>query len=338
MRLGAIVVSLVFAACALPDPPADLDGGTPDAATDAGPDPQRDYSYEGCEGGGLGCPNIDAYGCAFEKIRSKFAGCAVTADCAVLAWDDCVGIGSCGGVAVARAHEAAFLEEFGIERGRYCTDATCRSSGSCAWRADQPLCREGRCAAVRREDLCWTFDPAKDWRLATAPGGLALDSISVPANVTYWEVRIGNALMASWGQLCAGAGSPEHCAADFLPRAAVASAGLCAPDGCPVTLAWQAVASDAVGLAGDEARAFLGEVTSENEAVLVANIAGYATDGSAANSGVRTVAGGFEVVGTILTSTCAPIRVERKRVRVQPTGEAIVICAEVVSEDQNSCI
>ena len=53
---------------------------------------------------------------------------------------------------------------------------------------------------------------------------------------------------------------------------------------------------------------------------------------------LRPVDAGFEFVGTIRTSDCAPITVERRWVAVRTDGTIEVLESEVASNDPDTCI
>lgn len=353
IRLAALLAcSSLVVSCTAPES-SPGDAGTADSPGDAGgSDPQRDYAYEGCAPSDQYCPNLLTYRCAIEKIRAKYDACSGADDCAVIAWDDCVGIGSCGGLAVAKTQVGAFSIEAGAQKVAYCTGATCRSSGSCAWIANVPACRDGRCqaesadagtrdAGSRARDAgsgwCRPEEGAGEWHVAPPLSGLSLLDVSVPFGVTYWEVRRGTILEARAGTLCVGVADREPCESGFASRAGDAATANCNPADCVATIAWQSPEAEAVGLSGDAARAFLGTITSEAEAVLFAWLSGYATE-EGPHDGVRTTSAGFEVVGTRVTSVCDPIRTERHRLAFAPAGTFEIECRATVSEQFGVCL
>lgn len=121
------------------------DGG--DAGGGTGP--QQQYTYQGCEDAGTyGCPNDLTFYCALDTIEARYNACSSSADCVLVDTGDCVGYTSCVPAAVSLASRATFEAEAATEVTRYCSGATCMSSGSCAEFYDSVACIAGRCVAV----------------------------------------------------------------------------------------------------------------------------------------------------------------------------------------------
>lgn len=110
---------------------------------------QYDYTYEGCERGGIVCPNDQTIRCALQAVVDKHRSCSTSSDCVVAAVEDkCVPVGNCDGPPVInRSEAAAFEAEFNGEMNKYCASATCTARNACAPGARKQFisCLEGQC-------------------------------------------------------------------------------------------------------------------------------------------------------------------------------------------------
>jgi len=117
-----------------------------------GGDPQKSYSYPGCANETAYCPNDKTYFCARDAIRNKHDSCADAGDCtATFLSGDCQGYFGCVPAVVNLREKGAFDQEALAEMTRYCANAGCNGSGSCAdsYSARMVACVQGTCVAVK---------------------------------------------------------------------------------------------------------------------------------------------------------------------------------------------
>ena len=87
----------------------------------------------------------------------------------------------------------------------------------------------------------------------------------------------------------------------------------------------------------DEARAFLGDVQSLVEALIIARSHGYSFNpGEKKLGAIREIEDGFELVGTKAINSCNPIRTDRFLLRVNRDGSIEVVSSEII-ERRKGC-
>jgi len=89
----------------------------------------------------------------------------------------------------------------------------------------------------------------------------------------------------------------------------------------------------------DELLAFIGEVNTAQEAVLVVWHAGYSVGCEDISRGaVRELADGYEVVATRMTADCDPVETTGYVLHVSPAGEITELHSEVISSSPGVCV
>ena len=147
-------------------------------------------------------------------------------------------------------------------------------------------------------------------------------------SVSAYEGSWGAQLVSAIGVPCEAAQAPESCRENVL-LAARGGRSLVATRGDTV-----------MTLAGEAAiAASLGAIDSVEEATLRAWAHGLQFGCSdVSNGGFRVVDGGWEVVGTELTSTCFPVQRDRVVLRIGADGSAVEVGREIATLDPNVCI
>ncbi|MBW2460801.1 MAG: ferritin-like domain-containing protein [Deltaproteobacteria bacterium] len=131
------------------------------------------------------------------------------------------------------------------------------------------------------------------------------------------------------GVRCGGAADAPACAVAVAESSMVSGQHLVTTDGDTVTRYQSA----------SEVAAFLGDVNTAQEAVLVAWHAGYNVSCSDISAGaVRELADGWEVVGTRMTADCDPIETTTYLLHVSPGAEITVLHSEVTSSTPGVCV
>ena len=149
--------------------------------------------------------------------------------------------------------------------------------------------------------------------------------------------------LSDTGTRCAGADDMDVCSAaiDIIPVEREASG--CGQAGCTTFWVSTSDGDDVKQWASrEDLLAFLGEIDSPEDALLVVALEGYELGhalmadpcGAAA---VREVDDGFEVFGHKMTESCAPIRMTRYLLHVSLQGEVTVLGEATGSED-SACV
>ena len=83
----------------------------------------------------------------------------------------------------------------------------------------------------------------------------------------------------------------------------------------------------------------LGSIDTASEAVMVAGMGAYSVScDEVERGGVRAVEGGWELLATRMTSSCAPIIVERYQLSVSADGTLTELASEIYSRDASACV
>jgi hypothetical protein len=143
---GLLVAVLMVAGCMPGEDTGDRPGQD---GTDAGTGQER-YTFEGCEERTTYCPRDFTFLCAMKAIEQEHArGCTTDTDCVLVTPpNNCAGYGVCEPrPAVLALQQADYAARVATEIQRYCEDAPCTVSGSCAPMSFRAACSEGRCVA-----------------------------------------------------------------------------------------------------------------------------------------------------------------------------------------------
>jgi hypothetical protein len=158
----------------------------------------------------------------------------------------------------------------------------------------------------------------------------------------YWELR--EAIQPQAPTVLGSAGTSSRAELDPAVIAAIDAemptrgfAGRCLPGYCykyiVAARAGQVQVVDAV----EELMEFLGATDALEEAVLLLDAKSYFWDLGDA-TGIRQVGNGWDAIVLELVNACAPVQLDRVRVRVDAAGRLNAGAREVWSKDSNSCI
>ena len=148
-------------------------------------------------------------------------------------------------------------------------------------------------------------------------------------SVSAYERVQAARVVSTVGEPCKAARDPETCLVN-VDQAHQGARSLVTTRGASVET-----------LAGEEAiAAYLGAITSVEEDTLRAWASGLHFEcGDVSQGGFRVVVdGGWDVVGTELTSDCTPVQRDRVVLRIGADGSAVEVGREVASIDPNACI
>jgi hypothetical protein len=111
--------------------------------------PQEVYDFPGCPNEDYHCPRLKTVYCAMNTLRAQHNTCEQDSDCvAANVINRCTAYGQCPPAMVNRATRSDFETSVNMELQRYCGDSPiCSESGSCAYPAFIPRCKQGRCEA-----------------------------------------------------------------------------------------------------------------------------------------------------------------------------------------------
>ena len=184
-----------------------------------------------------------------------------------------------------------------------------------------------------------------EFETITAVESLDLDTISVDAAVTYWELREDEqhpdgapSVLSASGQLCDGAGDEAACRTEFEELSSTAGFGWHShPLDLFYYLAVNEGESNSVIASKDDVLSFLGDIESTDEAVLAALAEGYYWDTDKEAGAVKEVDGGFELIVVKSVSLCMPIQSNRILLRIDRDGTQSVLREEVLRKLDDHC-
>lgn len=166
---------------------------------------------------------------------------------------------------------------------------------------------------------------------------LDFSAISIAGDAGYWELRDALILYQSDftvigknGSLCHEAADPNRCNSDFL--ALSPDTGF-TPHGHPLGSVYYIAANKGddnwVIVTLEEAKQFIGELESEQEAALWALVNGYHWTSEKVNGAIRKVAEGFELIVIQTVRWCDPIQVNRFHILITADGTVEQLGQEV---------
>lgn len=164
-------------------------------------------------------------------------------------------------------------------------------------------------------------------------------------NVSYWQLReiftgeTDYTVVNETGTLCGDVTEPQACTEEF--NELVSDTGFCW-HGHPADSVYYIAASrqeeHELITTDDGVLEFLGEIDTEEDAMLYARALGYfwRTD-KKQNGAIRAVEDGFELVVTELVSLCTPLQTDRVLIHIGFDGTVTELDRAVLSREPNMC-
>ncbi len=184
-----------------------------------------------------------------------------------------------------------------------------------------------------------------EYETIRAVESLDLDTISVDASVTYWELREDEQhpdgapnVLGATGQLCDGASDEAACRTEFEELSSTTGFGWHShPLDLFYYLAVNEGESNSTIASKDDVLSFLGDIESTDEAVLAALAEGYYWDTDKEAGAIKEVEGGFELIVVKSVSLCLPIQSNRILLRIDRDGTQSVLREEVLRKLDDHC-
>jgi hypothetical protein len=169
------------------------------------------------------------------------------------------------------------------------------------------------------------------------------DNIIPEAPVDYFEIvtYLDEIIFSfSQGELCADAEDMANCINEFDNL--IAEDGFvisCLPAGCYTFIRQQTDGINQLITTDEELLEFLGSIDSKGDALLLALANDYYWSiNDIENGAIKNACSGYELIVSKIVSSCAPLQINRFRLRITPSGQIIILDQEVIEFDENLCI
>ncbi|WP_300441754.1 hypothetical protein [Christiangramia sp.] len=144
----------------------------------------------------------------------------------------------------------------------------------------------------------------------------------------------------SEGALCVDAENTEECMSEF--NALIAEDGFvisCLPAGCYTFIREQTDGVNQLITTDEKLLEFLGTIDSKGDALLLAMANDYYWNrNDVENGAIRDICNGYELIVSKIVSFCAPLQIERFRLKITPSAEIIILDQEIIEFGEDLCI
>lgn len=172
-------------------------------------------------------------------------------------------------------------------------------------------------------------------------------NINIDSLINYWEFIYSeeyefNKIILSTGNKCQNSKNQDECMSQYDSIKSDAEGFIkddCLPSNCFYYIKYQKNNTNDIITNSTELKAFLGDIDTPSEAILLAASNNYRFNTTKKEiGGIKETPSGYEILMTKLVSDCLPVQTNRFLLQVDKNGTITVLDEEIYSRDDNGCI